>query len=225
LRDAFPGRYRPTQDDFERLWGEGLFVPDTNVLLSLYRRYYSLYRTELLSVLRSVKDRLWLPHQVAHEYLKDRLKVIDELRATYAGMREQLSAAREDAATEEAKRLLGSSEAYFADLEAGFPKSSNAPGENELWSAVDELFVGRIGAAYDSEARAKIFEEGKQRYADRIPPGFLDQGKSKDEEKYGDLLLWFQVLDEAEQETRPILFVTNDQKEDPSLHALIHRSA
>ena|SRR5215211_2530267 len=44
LRDAFSGRYRPTQDDFERLWGEGLIVPDTDVLFGLYRRYYSKYR-------------------------------------------------------------------------------------------------------------------------------------------------------------------------------------
>ena len=58
----FPARHRPSQDGFERLWSEGLFVPDTNIRLSLYL-------TELLSVIRSGKDRLWLPHQVAHEHL------------------------------------------------------------------------------------------------------------------------------------------------------------
>jgi hypothetical protein len=52
LRDAFPGRYRPTKDDFERLWGEGLIVPDTDTLFGLYRRYYSKYRKELVNVLR-----------------------------------------------------------------------------------------------------------------------------------------------------------------------------
>ena len=93
MRDTFPGRYRPTQDDFERLWREGVFVFDTNLLLNLYRCYNSPYRTELLSVLRSVKDRLWMPHQVAHEFLKDRLEVIDNVRATYSGVREQLSEA------------------------------------------------------------------------------------------------------------------------------------
>jgi hypothetical protein len=83
LRDAFPGRYRPTQDDFERLWGEGLIVPDTDVLFGLYRRYYSKYRKELVNVLQGAEDQLWLPHQVAHKFLNGRLKVIGEVRMTY----------------------------------------------------------------------------------------------------------------------------------------------
>ena len=67
MRDTFPGRYRPTQYDFERLWGEGLIVPDTIVLFGLYRRYYSKYRKELVNGLRGAEDQLWLPHQVAHK--------------------------------------------------------------------------------------------------------------------------------------------------------------
>jgi PIN like domain len=83
LRDAFPGRYRPTQDDFERLWGEGLIVPDTDVLFGLYRRYYSKYRKELVNVLRGAEDQLWLGHQIAHKFLNGRLRVIGEMRMTY----------------------------------------------------------------------------------------------------------------------------------------------
>jgi PIN like domain len=65
------------------LGGEGLIVPDTDVLFGLYRRYYSKHRKELVKVLRGAEDQLWLPHQVAHKFLNGRLKVIGEVRMTY----------------------------------------------------------------------------------------------------------------------------------------------
>lgn len=153
-----------------------------------------------------------MPHQVAYEYLNVRLKEIEKVRANYAGMRKQLTDAEQDADAEEAKRSLASSAAYFDELEAGFPKPSNSPEDDEVWSAIDELFDGKVGSPYDPEEKAKILEKGEQRYTDRVPPGYKDQGKG--EEKYGDLLIWFQMLEKAEQDTRPIVFVTHDQKED-----------
>ena len=60
-----------------------MILPDTTVLLGLYRRYYSKYREELMNVLRGAEDQLWLPHQVAHAFLNGRFKVIGEVRMTY----------------------------------------------------------------------------------------------------------------------------------------------
>jgi hypothetical protein len=37
MRDLFPGFYRPSEEEFHRVWQEGIFVLDTNVLLNLYR--------------------------------------------------------------------------------------------------------------------------------------------------------------------------------------------
>ena len=37
MRDRFPGYYGPTEEEFAALWESCLFVPDTNVLLNLYR--------------------------------------------------------------------------------------------------------------------------------------------------------------------------------------------
>ncbi len=89
-------------------------------------------------MLRSVEDRLWLPNQIAHEFLNDRLKVISDVRAGYAGLREQLTAAREDAGSEESKSLLGSSAEYFSGLEDRFPKPSNSLDEDGNVSAVGQ---------------------------------------------------------------------------------------
>ncbi len=37
MRAMFPGYYRRTEEELERIWDEGLFVLDANVLLNLYR--------------------------------------------------------------------------------------------------------------------------------------------------------------------------------------------
>ncbi len=96
MRDAFPGRYRPSKEDFDRLWEEGVFVLDANVLLNLYR-YSDDTREQMIAVLRGLKDRLCLPHQVAREFLDRRLGVIHDKRRAYETLREYLDGARAEA--------------------------------------------------------------------------------------------------------------------------------
>ncbi len=36
MRDLFPGYYRPTEEEFAKMWQEGIFVFDANVLLNIY---------------------------------------------------------------------------------------------------------------------------------------------------------------------------------------------
>ena len=37
MKDIFKGYYRPSDDEFKKMWEEGIFVFDTNVLLNFYR--------------------------------------------------------------------------------------------------------------------------------------------------------------------------------------------
>ncbi|MEG4233820.1 PIN-like domain-containing protein, partial [Microcoleus sp. Pol11C3] len=46
------------------------------------------------------------------------------------------------------------------------------------------------------------------------PPGFKDAEEKEDERKYGDFILWKQILEFAKKESRPIIFVTGEKKED-----------
>jgi len=48
LRDQFPGYYRRTEEELQRIWEDGLFVLDANVLLNLYR-YSEDTRNDLLT--------------------------------------------------------------------------------------------------------------------------------------------------------------------------------
>jgi hypothetical protein len=54
-------------------------------------------------------------------------------------------------------------------------------------------------------------DEAARRQAERIPPGFAERDKG---DATGDYILWRQLLNEAKDHQRPILFVTDDSKED-----------
>lgn len=74
MRSMFPGQFRPSNDQFKALWAECIFAVDANVILNLYR-YSPETRRELERTLESVKERLFVPHQAAKEFLKNRLGV------------------------------------------------------------------------------------------------------------------------------------------------------
>lgn len=71
LFDGFEGYRTPSEDDYRRVLTEGLVVPDTNVLLNLYR-YNAQTQTDLFAVLERLGDRLWIPHQVLVEFWRNR---------------------------------------------------------------------------------------------------------------------------------------------------------
>jgi hypothetical protein len=229
LQDMFPGHYRPSDADFHRIWLEGLVVLDANVLLNLYR-YSDHTRQELLRILREIKDSLWLPRQAADEYLSSRLDVIHQQRKKYEVFRKKLDAIKEeigenteglhrdsvveaDDLLDEVRESLGKLAGYLEEKANGFAKESNTPDEDETWRNVDEIFTDKLGEAYTPEQEKEIVEKGQKRYAAQTPPGYKDQDKGG-ERQFGDLFLWFQILDKAKEIKRPIVFITDDRKDD-----------
>jgi hypothetical protein len=73
--DALRG-YRPLSDeDARNVWDTCVFCLDTNVLLNVYR-YSEESRNEFLGVVAAIKGRLFVPGTVAHEFARNRAKVI-----------------------------------------------------------------------------------------------------------------------------------------------------
>ena len=94
MKKAFPGHFANDPDDLKRLWENSLIAVDANVLLNLYR-FSDSTRDEFLAVFEKLKDRLWISHQVAAEYLRNRLKVISDQAKTYDVAIEGLEALRQ----------------------------------------------------------------------------------------------------------------------------------
>lgn len=78
--------------------------------------------------------------------------------------------------------------------------------------AISKYFA--VGEPFDFNLILEIVAEGELRYRNKIPPGYKDAGDKEGTQKYGDLIIWKQIIDYANQIKTPIILVTNDVKED-----------
>jgi uncharacterized protein YutE (UPF0331/DUF86 family) len=60
----------------------------------------------------------------------------------------------------------------------------------------------------------QIISEGEIRYRNRIPPGYMDDEDKIGFQKFGDLIVWKDILRNTVFEKQDVILVTNDMKED-----------
>lgn len=230
MRDRFPGFYPPSGNELDELWTTGTIVLDANTLLNLYR-YTDETRQEFISVLQSSKERVWLPYQVGLEFQRNRLEVIDQQAAAYDSVIKALRNAESSISTELMRHKRHSSlpaqemlEKYRAatepiskDLEAARDQhcanAPQSPDSDSIWKTISELYEGRVGEQFSHDELEELFNEGKLRYADEIPPGYADKKKGEPG-CYGDLVIWREILRHAAARSCSVIFVTDDGKED-----------
>lgn len=70
-------KYRPSEEEFQYIWKNCVFVPDTSLLLGLFR-YSPNLRESIINVFEKASERLWIPHQVALEYYDNLEDVVDD---------------------------------------------------------------------------------------------------------------------------------------------------
>jgi hypothetical protein len=88
-----------------------------------------------------------------------------------------------------------------------------SPDDDEIWQAVIEISEGKVGERLPPEQIMEVLEEGPGRYASKVPPGYEDTDKDGDR-RFGDLIMWFETIETAKRTEKPVLLVTDDQKED-----------
>ncbi len=223
VREGFLGYFQPTEDEFNKLWDDGEVVVDTNVLLNLFRWPVAL-RDDLLKILAERKDRLWLPHQVALEFHRGRWTVVGEQEKKFAAITQALEKSREpvSAAIGQLHRLQADEsatlkaqfdEALLSFEEALARHKATWESHSEIFDNVTDLYDGLVGPSYSEEELAALYVEGAERFEKGVPPGYKDQEKN-DDTQYGDFVLWRQLLDHSKSARLPVIFVTDDGKED-----------
>ncbi|MQG94464.1 PIN-like domain-containing protein [Pseudomonas sp. MN1F] len=232
MKKSFPGHFANEPDDLKRLWEDSVIALDANVLLNMYR-YSEGTRREFLGVFEKLKDRLWISHQVAKEYLKNRLKVISDQAKTYDAAIKGLLELREK--FEDPKQhpfvspeVLGdctrSFDLIIGELRANKGHHDKKINDDDVKEAVAQIFDGKVGKPYQDEELEKLIVSGAERYLNKIPPGYKDAdkkgGQSLEERlsPYGDYIGWRQLLDKALSDNCNVIFVTGDNKEDWWLH-------
>ena len=73
--ELFKGYTNYSEDEYKRIWESAIIVVDTNILLNFYR-YSEDTKKEMFKILTNLKDRLWIPYQIAKEYFKNKNNVM-----------------------------------------------------------------------------------------------------------------------------------------------------
>lgn len=202
---------------------------DTNALLNLFR-YPKETRDGFLSLLESEKERLWIPHHVGAEFQRRRLsiptqqknalktfdtevrKVGDQLKSSLNGFQRHMPEKSREFTKLIDRRLNALKDEIKEQFQDYQDNVLDAEAHDETFQKITELFDGRVGKPYDPNRLVEIHSEGEQRYRLQIPPGYEDAGKSSNQ--YGDLIVWYQILDYVQENKRPVFFVTDDETED-----------
>lgn len=225
MRKHFPEYYPPSDQEKADIWGTGLFVLDANVLLHFFR-YTPAAREELFSILDQLKGRLWVPHQAALEFHRRRLALVVKQERDYekwindadTRLNELLGiVTAERSRTADTADILtaisGAKESIRAALQAA---QKRHPGEADAAKVLDrltDLFEGHVGDPSSEKEQEERLKTASKRVSSNVPPGYKDAGKENGNQT-GDVLIWFQMLDKAQADQRPIIFVTDDTKED-----------
>jgi hypothetical protein len=231
VRKDFPGWVPPEQATLDRYWREATFAVDTSVLLDLYR-FSADAREGLLAALRSFGDRLWIPHQVALEFHRNRFgvllaqrdaeeKLLNELEGIQRELDGQLSQLLRGAGRRDLDPLRDAITESFEALRASLQKAEQAHTEglgksvqeDPIYEEVESLFADRVGQPFAEADLAAVIEDAKARISDERPPGYLDDGKSGDA-RYGDVIVWHQLCVMAERKKLPVVLVADDRKAD-----------
>ena len=244
MRNSYKGFRQLSDADFKRLWETALFVFDANVLLNLYR-YQSSTRDDLLKVLEKLGDRIWIPYHVGLEFERNRLIVIADQKKRFSEVRKSVEKAKTSLITDldnlqlrkrhslinPDKLVIGFeslTKEFLSELDDLQKKQQGITDFDPLREKLEDLFNGRVGnSPADQDNIDKIQKDGEQRFGFNIPPGFEDNDKGKEEiddfmsggilykRKFGDLIVWKQILEHAKSASiKSLVFVTDDSKED-----------
>lgn len=221
MKSKFPGFYKAPLQDVKSLMQNAIIVLDTNVLLDIYR-YSTETASQILSLMEDIKEHLWMPYQVAYEYHKDRnSEVLGGHISMYSNMvksaSELMSSLDDDRkhpflSQAEINELKKNLQNVVVVLEKGKKNCANLILNDEYKERIATLYEGRLGEDYDETQRNKYVAEAKERREKLIPPGYKDRRKT--DNSHGDYIIWRQMIDCALQKQKPIIFISNDIKED-----------
>lgn len=235
--------FRLSKDEADALWANAVIVLDTSTLGNMYCMAEEPKKT-LIEIFGIVKNRLWIPGQVVYEYRKNREKLVENSFVAYGLPKEGVYVNRYEsemnaflneiasdtyhpylnpASIEKIKRadklvrenlqiIKTEIKEQYAKRKASLQKEIENDAVNEL---VNNL---PCGIPFSFAQQMDLVREGEMRYRNLIPPGYEDAPpfnlKKKGMQRYGDLMVWKEILEYAKEKQLPVIFVCNDLKND-----------
>lgn len=227
MRKHFPLYYHLSDEEKKQLFKSKncYFVFDTNALLDIYRLGKDT-AGKLLKLLERFKDRIVIPKHVASEYHDNMLKIITEiytkhgsfLRNNTAKTMMQQMIEKFDVANSPSikckmnKYIKPAIEEFLKDVKGDQEYMLNQFQTWELQNKLSDVLKGRLLKGFSKAKVAKLEKEGHERYVKEVPPGYMD--KAKGSNKYGDFIIWKEILRFAQEKSCSIIFVSRDIKKD-----------
>ncbi|MEH7154701.1 PIN-like domain-containing protein [Neobacillus drentensis] len=216
--------------------GDSKVIFDTSALLNVYR--YSLVSSKrILNHIRKYEVRIWLPSQVRKEFYRNKgsvrsinlyknldNKLIRHVETKKDELLVQLSE-YEKKRFSKFTELKSKLEAKFFEMNAIIKAYKTDIAEEtgvykEFIEEVDSYLDGLLESDKVSEELnlvelLEVLKEGELRYKYNLPPGYEDAKSKEGIDKFGDLIMWKQVLKKSPEITeKHIIFVTSDTKPD-----------
>ena len=225
MKNKFPEYYRPNSEELSSLFDECLFVFDTNALLDIFRLGEELAK-KVIDLIKDFHDRIVIPYHVAEEFHKDYLEAIcSELSIGQDAVR-LLDNTKSTQLLD--KEFIGKiprcfRKDFLKELDALLVKYKNLQSKRndylnkqketgELLRSIAELLGDVMLTGFTDAEIDNISKEGAERYSSEIPPGYKDSIKKVN--KYGDFIIWKEILKVASERQKSVIFISNDLKED-----------
>lgn len=216
----FIGYRKKTKDEINELWKNALFTFDTNVLLNLYR-YSETTRSDIYGIVENLNNRIFLTYQVAYEFNKNRFEVINEIIKKNKQFLKDLEKIKSDITSKNSAPFLSDllstkfndviKEIEF-EINSTIEKYESLFNDDDIYKKITQLFENKILENFTADELKKIKVEGEDRYKLSIPPGYLDA--KKEENKYGDFIIWKEIINQASKQNKSILLISDEQKLD-----------
>ena len=219
MKNAIKDRIMLSETEKKDLWNNATFVFDTNVLLELYRvtRKAS---DAMLNAIERVSDRIWLPMQVVNEFGKNRYRIIYENADKYTinskirnAEKTFIETCSSEVKDKEMVAKLQKNIDDWIEVQSNEDKRIIDPSKDEILNKLLDLFKDKVGKGFSADKLENIKKEGELRYKSKIPPGYCDE-KQKQDNEYGDLIIWKEIIEYSKVNNNDVIFVTQDVKED-----------
>lgn len=218
-----------------------IIILDTNVLLHIYLCSPDISEFAI-KCLNAAKNDIVIPQTVSIEYKrhqnKEFKKMKDKISSTRDYTDKQLKCIRErlagvcnelkklqlpdvelidDVIDEKWSDIQKEFENYFDGRESVLTMLANAWGDTdkvlEFYKELEK--AGNIMPPIDQVELYRLCDTAEKRYEKNTPPGYKDKDKKgKGLRKYGDYLIWWEIIRHAKRKQADVLFVTDDVKED-----------
>ena len=234
MHQYFPDLVPSDESRTRQIFHDGAISLDTNVILIPYRQG-ELEKNAWLDWIEQseIKSRLFLPFQIQHEMLNNRESMINGWSSAYVDMITKIEVdVRKAKETLRQKfpprryphiRYPGIDTAFDqavieirhqVDAEQARTTIQHVGDLDPIYDRLQAITLPGTGQPFSEDERQKVYQEGRVRYSRSIPPGYEDAKEKPDPQRFGDLLIWEQLIKEAKEKQKPIIFVTNDLKAD-----------